>query len=182
MFAFAIALFLLIAGLTAPGAEALSPQRRAAQSSFCATLKDVVSEVSPNCTLAACDLNAPQGVLIKCNPEVMDQKLILVAGINVCGDPPSANITVGDASFGIFKSLNIQGQGKWDVPGLSFEIPHLASAGVTATYDISTMSDTFSFTLGLQLCGSVVIETICFPLTPVSVIDISESITGLCDG
>jgi len=159
---------------------ALSP--RAAQDGFCATLKDVVSEVSPNCTLAACNPNAAQGVLVKCNPEIMGEKLILVAGMDVCGNPPGANITVGDASLGIFKSLQIQGQGKWDVPGLSFDIPHIASAGVTATYDISTMSDTFTFTLGLQLCGSVVWETVCLPLTPVSIIDISESVAGLCDG
>eukprot|EP01138_Halocafeteria_seosinensis_P009992 gb/GECG01010205.1/.p1 GENE.gb/GECG01010205.1/~~gb/GECG01010205.1/.p1 ORF type:complete len:218 (+),score=16.54 gb/GECG01010205.1/:1-654(+) len=103
---------------------------------------------------------------IHCDKSIEGQDFEVGININVCSDPINVDMFVKDKNMGVGYHKKLSASGRWDIPGISWSIPHVGEVGATVPYSVEGEQHALTLHLGLQGCldiGSKQNFQECFP-------------------
>lgn len=92
---------------------------------------------------------------VECAYDLFGQNLDFGWDLNVCANPMSADVFLTDSNFNVTFSKDVVGQISMMVPGLSFTVPELGSAGVQLTASVGGVQSELSLSLQVAACATI---------------------------
>lgn len=143
---------LLTVAMVLPGIFATTPSFRgtiaspAIKSSVC----DTIAKFLPSfCSLDDSCMH------VNCAYDLFGQNLDFGWDLNVCANPMSADVFLTDSNFNVTFSKAVAGQVSMMVPGLSFHVPDLGSAGVQLTASVGGVQSELGLSLQVAACATI---------------------------
>ena len=104
-----------------------------------------------------------QGGDVSCSKDLFSDQITVQANVQPCANPADIVFGLQDSKFGVSYShtFHLEDSGQYDIPGLTFGIPDVATASAVLDVTVQGNLDDLQVSLAVDACGDVAGITVC---------------------